>query len=85
MAQLPAIASPLGLRALWASRSKRVPTILAPALPALVLLAITTAGMVDPPRAGLAAQLHLTAVRTAATANPQVPGQAVSSLPVTPR
>jgi hypothetical protein len=34
--------------------------VLAPALPALILLAVTTAGMVDPPQAGLLTQLHLT-------------------------
>jgi hypothetical protein len=33
--------------------------VLAPALPALILLAVTTAGMVDPPQAGLLTQLHL--------------------------
>jgi hypothetical protein len=41
--------------------------VLAPALPALILLAVTTAGMVDPPRAGLQTQLHVTAVTTTVT------------------
>jgi hypothetical protein len=50
-------------------RSRRVPTVLAPALPALVLLAITTAGMVDPPQAGLATQLHVSNVTTLSTSH----------------
>jgi hypothetical protein len=33
--------------------------VLAPALPALILLAVTTAGTVDPPSTGLASQLHV--------------------------
>ena len=33
--------------------------MLAPALPALVLLAVTTAGTVDPPSTGLVSQLHV--------------------------
>jgi hypothetical protein len=41
-----------------------VPTVLAPALPALLLLAVTTAGMVDPPQHGLVTQLHLTKTAT---------------------
>jgi hypothetical protein len=41
------------------NRRRYVPTVLAPALPALILLAVTTAGFVDPPQAGLLAQLHL--------------------------
>jgi hypothetical protein len=48
-------------------RRRRVPTVLAPALPALILLAVTTAGFVDPPQAGLLAQLHVT--KTAASVN----------------
>ena len=91
MASLSAVASPPGLRALFDAtsrhRSKRVPTILAPALPALVLLAITTAGIVDPPRAGLVTQLHLTSVTTSATiiTDPLNTQQSTGSLPVTPR
>jgi hypothetical protein len=48
-----------GLRERWASRPRRVATVLAPALPALVLLAVTTAGTVDPPSTGLVSQLHV--------------------------
>ncbi len=48
-----------GLRERWAQRPRRAATVLAPALPALVLLAVTTAGMVDPPSAGLGSQLHV--------------------------
>jgi hypothetical protein len=44
-----------------------VPTVLAPALPALVLLAVTTAGLVDPPQAGLIAQLPLTSSTVSVT------------------
>ncbi len=47
-------------RSRWAARPRRVPTVLAPALPALILLAVTTAGTVDPPQAGLETQLRLT-------------------------
>jgi hypothetical protein len=52
--------------AAWSGRRRAVPTVLAPALPALILLAITTAGMVDPPQAGLLTQLHLTKTAVAA-------------------
>jgi len=61
-------------RARWAARPRRVPTVLAPALPALILLAITTAGTVDPPRAGLDAQLRLTgSVTTSVTGHVSYP------------
>lgn len=73
MAQLLVSTGRVSLRARWAARPRRVPTVLAPALPALVLLAVTTAGMVDPPQAGLAAQLH---VRSSS---------AVSTFTITPR
>ncbi len=59
--------APTGARGKWAARRRRVPTVLAPALPALILLAVTTAGTVDPPRSGLESQLHLTAVTTTVT------------------
>ena len=48
-----------GFRERWAHRPRRVATVLAPALPALVLLAVTTAGTVDPPSTGLVSQLHV--------------------------
>jgi hypothetical protein len=86
MAQLLPFASPFGLgtlRARWTSRSKRVPTVLAPALPALVLLAVTTAGMVDPPPAGLATQLHVSSVATIHTGPTSSPS--TESYPVTAR
>jgi hypothetical protein len=49
-------------------------------LPALILLAITTAGMIDPPQGGLVTQLHLT--KTAATCSA---GAACSHWVITPR
>ena len=36
----------------WRERPRRLPTVLAPALPALVLLALTVAATADPPAAG---------------------------------
>jgi len=84
MAQLLPPAIPSGLWARWtnlAIGSRRVPTVLAPALPALVLLAVTTAGMVDPPTTGLATQLHVAAVTAGSTAS-VTPAPA---LPVTAR
>jgi hypothetical protein len=55
--------------------------VLAPALPALILLAITTAGMVDPPAHGLLNQLHLTkTVHATSNSGPGSP-----SWDVTPR
>ena len=53
-----------GLRERWASRPRRAATVLAPALPALILLAITTAGTVDPPSTGLVSQLHVPPAQT---------------------
>jgi len=53
-----------GLRERWAHRPRRAATILAPALPALILLAITTAGTVDPPSTGLVSQLHVPPAQT---------------------
>jgi hypothetical protein len=53
-----------GLRERWERRPRRAATILAPALPALILLAITTAGTVDPPAAGLVTQLHVPKAQT---------------------
>ncbi len=52
------------LRERWAGRPRGAATILAPALPALVLLAVTTAGTVDPPSAGLVSQLHVPPAQT---------------------
>lgn len=62
MAHTLAFGEQPSLRARWLKRPRRIPTVLAPALPALILLAVTTAGTVDPPRAGLETQLHLTSV-----------------------
>jgi hypothetical protein len=53
-----------GLRERWASRPRHAATILAPALPALILLAVTTAGTVDPPSTGLVSQLHVPPAQT---------------------
>ncbi len=50
-----------GLRERWAGRPRTAATVLAPALPALILLAVTTAGTVDPPSTGLV----IAAARTA--------------------
>jgi hypothetical protein len=55
--------------------------VLAPALPALILLAITTAGMVDPPTHGLVTQLHLTKTAQATTNS----GPSSPSWDITPR
>jgi hypothetical protein len=55
---------PRGLRERWVMRPRRVATVLAPALPALVLLAVTTAGTVDPPTTGLVSQLHVPPAQT---------------------
>ena len=53
-----------GLRERWERRPRRAATILAPALPALILLAVTTAGTVDPPATGLVSQLHVPKTQT---------------------
>lgn len=58
MAQM-SLAAPVRLPTRRARRPRRTATVLAPALPALILLAVTTAGTVDPPLAGLPAQLHV--------------------------
>lgn len=82
MAQSLPLASPSGPgvhRARWSNRSKRVPTVLAPALPALVLLAVTTAGMVDPPTAGLATQLHVSSVTSTTTPTTTLPAYPVTA------
>jgi hypothetical protein len=57
-------ASPASLRSRWSQRPRRMPTVLAPALPALCLLAFVTAGMIDPPQSGLTSQLHITKLAT---------------------
>jgi hypothetical protein len=62
-----------------------VPTVLAPALPALILLAVTTAGMVDPPQHGLVTQLHLTKTTTAVHASTDAAGPGSAAWSVTPR
>lgn len=67
-------------KASWSGRPRHVQTVLAPALPALLLLAITTAGMIDPPQGGLVSQLHLT--KTAVTCSV---GATCSRLVITPR
>jgi hypothetical protein len=59
MAPTVCLLPPVGWRARWAKRPRRAATVLAPALPALILLAVTTAGTVDPPSAGLVSQLHV--------------------------
>jgi hypothetical protein len=51
----------------WSQRPRRVPTVLAPALPALAMLAVITAGMIDPPSTGLTSQLHITKTGVAST------------------
>jgi hypothetical protein len=53
-----------GLRDRWGRRPRRAATVLAPALPALILLAVTTAGTVDPPSTGLVSQLHVPPAQT---------------------
>ena len=53
-------ASQSSLRERWSRRPRRMPTVLAPALPALVMLGVITAGMIDPPSTGLISQLHIT-------------------------
>jgi hypothetical protein len=40
-------------RQAWQSRPRRLPTVLAPALPALVLLALTVAATADPSPTGM--------------------------------
>jgi hypothetical protein len=62
-----------------------VPTVLAPALPALILLAVTTAGMVDPPQHGLVTQLHLTETTTAVNAPTDAVAPGSVAWSVTPR
>jgi hypothetical protein len=64
--------------AAWAARPRHVSTVLAPALPALILLAVTTAGMVDPPQSGLLSQLHLT--KAASAESSSRPGSATWSV-----
>ncbi len=77
MAHALSLAGPTRLRERLRERPRRVQTVLAPALPALVLLAVTTAGTVDPPRAGLEAQLHVPpATQTSVT--PAEPGFAIT-------
>jgi hypothetical protein len=59
--------------------------VLAPALPALILLAVITAGMVDPPQNGLVTQLHLTKTVTAVNVPLDTVGLDSAGWNVTPR
>jgi hypothetical protein len=62
--------------AAWRARPRTIPTVLAPALPALVLLGIIVAATADPPYAG---PLHLTGV----TAGPCTAGAATVAAQLT--